>query len=210
LTVQTERAGQMIVLDDVSWDYYTHTLKELGPSRGVRVTFDDGRMEIVTTSNAHERAKVMISRLIGVYALEADVPVTGDGSLTLRSESLRRGLEPDDCYYVTTPAPPPSAAEFDLAVNPPPDLAIEVEVSKGAIPKQPIYASLNVREVWRYAGDQVIPLRLTGAGVYERTDRSLAFPNLPMDVFSRFVKMGLEQSQHEAVKAFRDWLRARP
>ncbi len=42
MTIQIERAGPSVLMEDVSWDYYTQTLREIGPSRNVRVTLDQG------------------------------------------------------------------------------------------------------------------------------------------------------------------------
>lgn len=102
MTIYTEKPGQWMMLQNVSWDYYSRTLAELGPTRNVRITYDRGRMEMATTSNLHERIKSLITALIRLYALEKDIPITSDGSLTLRLENLDRGLEPDDCYYIKT------------------------------------------------------------------------------------------------------------
>jgi Uma2 family endonuclease len=207
MTVQIEPERQSVILDGVSWDYYSQTLKELGLSRSVRITFDEGRMEIVTTSNLHERIRGFIARFIATYALEADIPLVSDGSLTLRRATIQKGLEPDDCYYVNTPVPPASAEEFDLNLHPPPDLAIEVEVSIGVTPKRPIYAALGVAEIWRWDGRRIISLHLRPDGGYEEQQRSLAFPKLPLEVLSGFVRQAIDASPHEAVRAFRDWVR---
>jgi Uma2 family endonuclease len=207
MTVQIERAGPSVSMDGVSWDYYTQTLRELGPSRNVRITFDDGRMEIATTSNLHERIKSIIGRFIEAYAAEADVPVTGDGSLTLRRESLRKGLEPDECYYVQTPPPPTSEGEFDLSIYPPPDLVVEVDISHGSISKLPIYAALGIREAWRFDGERVIFLQLGADGEYRPANASIAFPALPPGEFNRWVEIAVKSSQHDAIKELQKWVR---
>ena len=206
MPIQIEPELRSVVMD-VSWDYYSRTLEELGPSRGFRITFDQGRMEIVTTSNLHERIKTVIARLLEMYAAEADIPVIGDGTLTLRREALNRGLEPDECYYVQTPAPPATEGEFDLSINPPPDLAIEVEISRGSISKMPIYSVLKVREVWRYSAGRVVPMHLSKSGEYHAAKDSLAFPDLEMGQFNKFLKQAVEENVHEAIKGLRKWMR---
>lgn len=45
--------------------------------------------------------------------------------------------------------------DLDLAHNPPPDLAIEVEISRSAVDKLAIYADLGVSEVWFYNGESL-------------------------------------------------------
>jgi Uma2 family endonuclease len=209
MTIQIEQTPPCVTMDGVSWDYYTQTLRELGPSRNVRITFDNGRMEIVTTSNRHERIKSIIRRLIEAYSVAAEVPATCDGALTLRKESLRRGLEPDECYYVQTPPPPASDGEFDLTIYPPPDLALEVEISHGSISKLPIYAALGIGEVWRFDGERVLVLCLGHDGKYGRVDRSVNFPALSMHEFNRWIDIAIKSSQHEAVKELHKWVRGR-
>jgi Uma2 family endonuclease len=208
MTVQIQPEERSVLMDDVSWDYYTHTLDELGPTRGFRVIYYQGSMEIVTTSPKHERVRKMIARLLELYALEADIPITGLGMLTLRRKKLRVGLEPDECYYIETPPPPPIEGEIDLMVYGSPDLAIEVEISKGVIPKMPVYQALKVAEIWRYSSAGVTPFLLTSGGEYKPSKKSLAFPKLDLIHFSGFVAQALNGTEHKALKALQAWVRA--
>lgn len=206
-TTTSPASPSSFVHEGVSWDYYDHTLRELeATGRHVRVTYDDGRMELMTLGDLHEMVKATIGRLIETYALERDIPIVPKGSITCRRKSLGKGLEPDESYYVNTPMPPLSRGGLDLNKYPPPDLAIEVDISESSIDREPIYAALGVREIWRYDGERLSPLHRTAEGVYIPADHSLAFPDLPMEVLNRFLKMAL--SDHaQAVKAFRDWVR---
>jgi Uma2 family endonuclease len=200
-------AGQ-IVMNDVSWEYYDRTLREIEEKHlRIRVTFDNGRMELMTQGGQHEYAKTMIGRLLELYALERDIPITGLGSVTCRREDLQKGVEADECYYVRNTPPPGDMLEFDLTVYAPPDLAIEVEITRGVLPRLPIYAALGVAEVWKYSAKGIVPLLRQPDGAYKSSEPSLAFPELQLPSFARFIEMALSQSQHEAVLAFRDWLR---
>ncbi len=200
-------AEQRFLFEGVSWAYYDHTLRELENAgrRAVRVTYDRGRMEIMTTGARHEQLKRIVGRLIETYAVERDIPITGIGSVTCRREDLDRGLEPDECYYVTSPPPPVEDLSLDLMAYAPPDLAIEVDATRSSIARQPIYAALGVPEVWRFDGRRVAVLHRHPDGRYEPAERSLAFPGLPMDQFNRFLAMALTAGQHEAARAMRDW-----
>jgi Uma2 family endonuclease len=208
MTVQIQPQERSVLMENVSWDYYTHTLDELGPTRGFRVMYHEGRMEIVTTSPKHERLRKIIARLLEMYAVEADIPITGLGMLTLRRKKLRVGLEPDECYYIQTPPPPPIEGEVDLMVYGSPDLAIEVEISKGVLPKMPIYQALKVTEIWRYSSAGVTPFLRTSSGDYKASKKSLAFPKLDLAQFSAFVAQALSETEHKAVKALQAWARA--
>jgi len=199
------------VFHGVSWEEYSRTLQELeAVGSNAHVTFDNGEMEIMTNGDLHERAKTALGRLLETYALEADIPITGLGQITCRREDLLKGLDPDECYYVTTPVPPkPQGSEpLDLHAYPPPDLAIEIEVSQSSVPKQPIYAGLGIAEVWRYDGKQLMLLHLTADGKYASVGHSNAFPALPVDRLRQFLDLALNTSQHAAAKAIRDWVRS--
>src|SRR6476661_8422588 len=86
-----------IVLDGISWDFYERTLEEAGRSN-LRITYDRGTLEMMTTSFWHEEVKTAIARLLEIYAFQTRTRVIGLGSLTCRRKDLKRGLEPDECY----------------------------------------------------------------------------------------------------------------
>lgn len=197
-----------VVLEDVSWGLYERMLKEVG-ERPIRLTYDDGRLEIMTLSFEHESVKKIIARLLEAYADATRVSIEGGGSTTFKRKKLRIGLEPDECYYVAHAAAVIGKKRLNLAVDPPPDLAIEIDISPPDVARQPIYAALGVPEVWRFDEGGVTPLRRTVAGEYEPVDRSLSFPDLPMDQFNQFVTLGLSAGQSAAVRALLQWVKDR-
>jgi Uma2 family endonuclease len=147
-------ATQLFLMEDVSWRYYEQTVAEF-MDRHLRVTYDQGRMEIMTTGDTHELTKKVISRLLETYATEKDIPITGFGSVTCRKKNAKKGLDPDECYYVQTPPPAPTGKPLNLSKVPPPDFAIEIDVTNSSVPRQPIYAAFGVREIWRFDGEML-------------------------------------------------------
>lgn len=203
--------SKVFLLDDVSWDYYTRTVEEFaGHHRHVRVTYDQGRMEFMTFTVLHEFLKRTLGRLVETYSVERGVRATSLGSLTCRRRDLLRGLEPDECFYVSTEAPPAEPTEVDLSLYGPPDLAIEVDITHSSIPRQPIYSALGVPEVWRLTGESLTFLSRQVSGSYVPIDQSDAFPELTTEMLAKFVRMAIPNHQFDAVVAFRDWLRANP
>lgn len=198
-----------LVLEDVSWDYYERTLQELDEAgSNVHVTYDRGRMELMSPLLEHEAPKKWIARLIEVYAMEKDIPICLCGSMTCRREDLQRGLEPDECYYVRHM--PRSRKRIDLRRDPPPDLAVEVDITSRSIPRQPIYAALGVPEIWRYADEELAVLRRQSNGRYKIAPRSLAFPDLPTKQFSGYVRRVPDSDpaeSHRVLKEFQQWAR---
>lgn len=200
-----EPVHRRVVLDNVSWESYRKLRAEVGGN--VRLTFDEGRLEIMSPSPLHEKVKKLIARLIEAYGDALEIAVEGFGSTTFDPEELKKGLEPDECYYVQHAEDVSHKTELDLKLDPPPDLAIEIDISPPGLAREPIYAALGVPEIWRFDGERVTSLHRTRKGDYRSAGTSLAFPDLPMEQLNRFVALGLTSGQFAAVKALREWVR---
>lgn len=208
MTLLSPKDGS-VLLEDVSWETYEQMLEDVGGGR-LRLTFDEGRLEIVSPSNPHEHIKKVIARITEAYADEMGIPIEGLGSTTWKSKRLQKGLEPDECYYVQHFADVVGEAgtrELDLSKDPPPDLAIEIDIAHRSIPRQPLYAALKVAEIWRWDGKRVVPLHRTRGGKYAVAPRSLAFPGLDFDLLNDVVQLALTEGQPAAIKTLRARLR---
>ena len=178
-----------MVLHDVPWAVYVMLRDGLdGP--GVRMTYLEGVLELMSPSRTHEVDKKQIARLLELFCLERDIPLYGYGSMTFRKEEKQRGLEPDECY----------CRDADKEV---PDIAIEVVVTHGQIDKLEVYRGLGVREVWVWeAGDfRVLALRALG---YEPIAASEVIPELDLQRLAHYVP---QRDQHAAITAYRNELR---
>ncbi|XXR38949.1 Uma2 family endonuclease [Sorangium sp. So ce375] len=178
------------MIHGVPWQTYVRLRDELD-TPGLRMTFCEGTLELMRPSIDHEVAKTTIARLIELFALERDVPLYAYGSTTFRREAKSCGLEPDECYCVGG-----TLNEF-------PDIAIEVVLTSGGLDKLPVYGGLGVREVWFWERDTFHIHALRGEQ-YEPIAASELIPDLDLVALARFVRW---PDQHEAVKAFRSWLR---
>jgi Uma2 family endonuclease len=200
---------QHLVLDDVSWEFYEQLLREIG-DRAIRVTYDNGWMEIMSPLPKHERWKTRIGRMIEILSLELRVPVETLGSTTFKREDRKKGLEPDECYYVQNEAAVRDKDELDLTIDPAPDLAVEVDITRRSIPRQPIYAALGMPELWRFEGKRLLVLHLAPDGKYHAAEASVAFPFLPMKQFEAFVLRLKDEEQIRVLCEFRDWVHTLP
>lgn len=199
---------QHLVLDGVSWDFYERVLTEIGDS-SMRVSFDNGSIEIMAPLAEHENPKEAIGSLIDVLTLELNIPIARFGSTTFRREDRLKGLEPDKCYYLANADRVRGMKAFDPAIHPPPDLAIEIEVTRRSIPRQPIYAGLGVPELWRYdSRKRLTVLLLSARGDYVSAERSPSFPLIPMDRFAEYVRRMEVEEQTSVLRAFREWVRS--
>ena len=165
-----------LLISQVPWSDYEDILR-IFEDRHLRITYDRGELEITTVSSMHERLKKLLARLIEAMVLELRVPMLALGNMTCRNADMLRGLEPDECYYIQHEAQMRNRDEIDLATDPPPDLAIEVEVTVSALPRMDIYRQLGIPEVWRFDGES-LHVHLLKDEVYTASSKSQGFPEL--------------------------------
>jgi hypothetical protein len=159
----------------------------------------------------HEVLKTYFAYLLAILAEELGIPVRCLGSTTYRRQGIEHGIEPDQSFYLNSLGRVREWDPLDLAVNPPPDLAIEVEITTTILNRIAIYAALGVPELWRCDEEELRVLRLTPAGVYEAVPASVALPFLPMnEVLPLFGRLREEASDDgHFMRSLRAWVRER-
>lgn len=199
---------QHIVLDDISWGLYEHLLEEVG-DRPLRLTYSEGRLEIMSPLPKHEGWSRRIGGLISLICIEQNIAMVPLGSTTFRDAAKEKGLEPDECFYIAHAADASNMeVAFDPGVNPPPDLAVEIDITRRSIAREPIYAALGVPELWRFDGKQLLVRVLTEGGSYEPSDSSPSFPFLPLAEFARFIDRLRIENDTLVMRSFQAWVRA--
>jgi Uma2 family endonuclease len=193
------------VLYEVPWRTYIE-LRENPENYHLRMTYDRGALEIMSPSARHEGYARYIDLVIVVWTEELGIPCRGLRQMTCKREDLAKGLEPDDCYYVQNEAKVRSKVEIDFAVDPPPDLAVEVEVSRSSVKKAPIYAALGVGELWRYDGKSLRIFELVG-GQYQSREGSVCFPNFPVAKAEEVIRHIGDVDDTTFIRSFRRWVR---
>jgi Uma2 family endonuclease len=197
---------QRFRMSAVSWEGYMH-LGQAFAGRHVRMTYDRGELEIMTVSLGHDGDKSLLAPLVEVVTEEMAIDIRSGGSTTLNREDLERGLEGDECWWIQHEAQVRGLREIDLNIHPPPDLALEVEITRTVLNRIEIYAALRVPEVWRWNG-QILTVCLLGPdGKYAVSSMSLSFPFVPVAELARFLHMLQGMSETSVVRAFREWVR---
>ena len=198
---------QHLFLPRVSWSFYEMLLEEIG-SRALRVTYYRGDIEMMAPLWEHESGKRNIGSLIELVALELNIPMVHFGSATYRRKEAEAGLEPDESYYIQNAHLVRGAKRYDPTVHPAPDLAVEVDITSRSIAREPVYAALGVREIWRYDGSRLVVLLLDGPSkTYRPSPSSAAFAFLPMDHIVRFVHRLEREEQTTVRREFQVWVR---
>jgi Uma2 family endonuclease len=195
-----------IVIHHVDWSAYRKML-EIVRGRRIRVTYDAGTMEVSVLSRQHGQAAGLLGLFISQFAFELEMDFEPLGMTTWRRPDLTKGLESDQCYYIQNAAIVRGRDVIDLEVDPPPDLAIEVDITSSSLNRMGIYAELRVPEVWRYDGQRLTIYQLQPDGRYRPCETSLSFPGLrPADV-ERFIELGQTTDKPRWARELRDWVR---
>ena len=198
--------GAMLRLEHVSWDDYEQLLDQLAEWHGMRVSYDRGRVEIMSPSFQHEKFIAFISGMGRILAEEMDLTVEAAGATTYKQESLLKGSEGDESFYVRSATAIIGKRQIDLDVDPPPDVVVEVDIINESLGRFPIYAAFLVPEIWRYDGKQAHIYHLVGECYLER-DASISFPVLTSTAMTEFLEQSKTQGQTPALAAFRQWVR---
>jgi Uma2 family endonuclease len=201
--------AQRLILDNVDWRMYSQLLRAFAERPGVRMTYDRGTLEIMSPLLEHDGDADFIARLIVFLADELNLPVKGSGSTTLRRRKKQKGLEPDRGYWIANEAVMRTKRHYDPKTDPPPDLAIEVDVTNSSLDRMSIYASLGVPEVWRLDGASLTFHILGNRGKYARRTKSMAFPGLTPADLMQFMALRGTLDETTVARQFRTWVQQR-
>jgi Uma2 family endonuclease len=201
-----ENPPEHMVLRNISWEAFERILDDIGETHH-RVTYLDGDLEFMTISFEYEHFGEWMSKLILFIAIELKLSLCSGGSTTLKKALAKVGLEPDRCYWITHEKHMRSSKRWNAATDPPPDLAVEIDITSSWLDRLEIYAALKVPEVWRFDGEILKVLILSTTGKYKERTKSLAFPSLPMDGFAGFVKKLGSADEVSLLQEFAEWLR---
>ena len=199
-------AEQRTVLRNISWQTFETLLKETGEDRGSRFAYDCGTLEIMTPLYEHENPKIQFDRFIVALAEELEIEIKSAGSTTLKRRIKNRGIEPDNCYYIQNELAVRGKQELDLETDPPPDLAVEIDITSSSVNKFGIYSALGVPELWRYNG-RVLKFYQLAEGQYVECEFSIAFPIVSVTDMNRFIEQSKMTEEIALLKSFRAWLR---
>ena len=170
--------GSHITIPDVSWADFTTLLAELGEKRHSRLAYYQGLLEIMSPLALHEKPNRFITDIVKTI-LECQGRDWEDyGSTTLKRPPLA-GIEPDTCFYIQNAALMRPARNFDLSKFPPPDLAIECDLTSKTVIQA--YEAIQVPEVWIYA-DNCLTIYLYSEHGYQDSQQSQIFPDLPLKI----------------------------
>lgn len=196
--------SRCILINDVSWEEYEFYLDIFAERAGWRLAYDGGKLEFMPPTINHERYSTVFNDFVREVCMFFDIELESAGSTTFHSKILNKGVEPDECFYIQ------SASKIQGKVDlkkpyPIPDIAVEIDITTESLDKFPIYAALEVPEIWVYDGKHLAFYELDN-GNYHQIPHSRALPQLSAMDLERFLEISKKQGQTAALKSFRQSL----
>jgi Uma2 family endonuclease len=199
--------GERIILHGVPWETYERLLTDYADRRVPRFNYDRGRLEIVVAlSTEHEETNRTLAFMVGVVTAELTVDVRDVGGMTYHRAEIERGFEPDSSFYIQHEPQVRERRQIDLSIDPPPDLVIEIDVSRDSLPKLPLYATFGVPEVWRYDGERV-RIHVLQAESYQESAVSRVLPPMTGEAINRFLGARRTLPSSAWVRLVQEWAR---
>ena len=205
--VATARRADRVLFHNISWDQFERLLADLGDSRSARIAYDNGTLEIMTPLPEHEHFKEVIGDAVKDIADELDLDYESYGSTTWRKRFKMAGVEPDNCFYFQHEAEVRGRLDLDISKgDPPPDLALEIDLTSKSLDRFPIYARLEVPEIWCY-DEGALKIYHLRDGDYTQAETSLALPQLPIQELPQLIETYRARGRRAIRKAVRAWAR---
>jgi Uma2 family endonuclease len=183
-----QQAEQRMLIHGVSWKDYV-ILREALDTPGLRMTYCEGALELMSPSRNHELWKKTIARLIELHAFLLELPLLGYGSTTFRNEAKERGAEPDECWRVGS-----QMKDGEI-----PDIVLEVIHTSPILDKLHVYDGLAIPEVWLWQDGAFRVHRRRTEGGYTRVEKSELLPRIDFQLVARFVT---REDQDVALREF--------
>jgi Uma2 family endonuclease len=170
----------------VPWSVYETLVETLGDHSHVRLTYDGEYLEILSPGTLHDLLAQTMSDMLASVRLAWQVRLAGYRTATFRAKKKKGGFEGDLVYYVggRTNVRLGDRLKVNLAVDPPPDLVVEIDITTRSAGKYPLFARLGILEVWHYTPERFAWYALE-SGVYVPIETSRMIAGLPLVAVSK-------------------------
>jgi Uma2 family endonuclease len=210
-------ADQCVVLNGLGWDAYVTINDAVREKPHVRMIHVDRRLTLLIPARPHWWYAERLADIARFLAAGGGIFWETAGSATFRRADLEVGVEGDRTFYLREHAEiMKGPRNIDLSCQPPPDVAIEVEVSHPADDALLAWGRIGVPEIWRFDAEHgTLEFCQRGPdGNYRPESRSTQLPPLSAeDVLAQLQfaeEMGSSHWYTQAGEWARGILAARP
>lgn len=190
---------ERVILNGISWETYERILKEHSEVSNKHFSYCDGDLEIMVLGYQHEKLKQRLSEIVTHLALALEIDYVGAASTTFRKQSKKKGFEGDATFYFKNADSVRAKNELDLTVDPSPELVVEIDITHGSLPKFPIFAGLEIEEVWRFDGNKVTFYRLQNKK-YIEVKESICLPKMKSQTVTNLLFSANEMKSFDWIK----------
>jgi Uma2 family endonuclease len=177
---------QFLVKQAVTWEQFKTLQSAFADIGGVRMTYCEGVLEIISTGLLHEMISTLLGYLLARYFLLKRIRFTSTGTYS-------QIIEPKVEFQADL--------SFSFGINPEiTDLCVEIVVTSGGIKKLRKYQLKNIPEVWFWQDGKISIYRLENSE-YGQVDRSGWLPELDLGHLEQCLLM---ESQLDAMLAFEE------
>jgi Uma2 family endonuclease len=196
-----------VTFHHASWEEYEELLDQVGEASDLRISYDDGVLQVMTLSTEHENYARFIEKMVSTLSLRKRINIRSFGGSTMRKKKKRKGKEPDACFYVQTVAAIGNRMKLDFEVDPPPDIAVEIDLHHDSRAKFPIYVALGVPEIWRFDG-YALTIHHLQEDHYVEQEASRALPLLTSHLLTEYLLRITTEGEFQTLLAFDEWLQS--
>ncbi|MFP4298431.1 MAG: Uma2 family endonuclease [Spirulinaceae cyanobacterium] len=178
---------------------YEEILQRLGDRSIPRLRFRDRHILLMSPLPQHGNEIDVISDLIKVLLRHRGRDWQSFHPITLRY-GKEAGLEPDACFYIENYQAILGKRKLDMSIDPPPDLAIEIDVT--SFTRIEDYIPLAIPEVWIYKTNELSIYCFTNNS-YVETNTSLIFPDFSIkEIVMQYVDRAWQVGSSVALREF--------
>jgi Uma2 family endonuclease len=199
--------GSAICINDLDWHGYINLLQQLGEQRATRIAYNNQTLEIRMPGQLHESINRLLAAIVMTLAEEFSYEFNSLGSMTIDRPTVEKAIEPDSCFYIQN-------AQLGQGINPtitdrdpPPDLAIEVDIASRSDNKFTIYRAIGVPEIWIYQSGGAVKIKQLENDAYIDVDRSRAFPALTTAKLMEWIELRRNATDLTVIRAVRAFCR---
>lgn len=174
-----------IIFPLISWEQFEAITLAFQDIPGVKLSYLDGWVEIMTTGDEHEDLKKTIAILLETYMRAKGIRFYGRGASTLGSRQQGVQREPDESYNIDTKKEVP-------------DFLIEVVITSEGLDKLECYKRIGVSEVWFWS-NQTLRVYQLQDGQYQPVTRSQFLTALDLELLAQYIR---SEDQYDAVTGF--------
>lgn len=198
-------AGSRISISHLTWQDFEQLLLDAGEDRNTRMAYYKGTLEIMSPLALHERPHRIIADIVKTILEIQERDWEDFGSTTFKRPDIA-GIEPDTCFYIQNADLVRDCTSMDLSIYPPPDLAIESDVTSKTVLQA--YESIRVPEVWIYS-NQALAIHILQGDRYIETNTSLVFPDLPIaELIPTLVQQAIKQGTSRMLRHLKAQLKS--